>query len=106
MVGPAGYNTTSGATMISSFTGSGNVLSHGCRNRLAARHSLITTTATMTVSLGGSGSGRHRRSTWPGHSEMELALHPTGFNVSNLQGGVTSVTVEFNFSNAAGGGLC
>jgi hypothetical protein len=54
---------------------------------------LDTTTATMTVSLGGSGSA---------DIAVNLAgpggIHPTGFNVTNLQGGVTSVTVEFNFS--------
>ena len=55
VVGPAGYNTTSGATMISSFTGSGNVLTMGEATGWGTTL-LDTTTATMTVSLGGSGS--------------------------------------------------
>jgi len=92
VVGPAGYNTTSGATMISSFTGSGNVLTMGEATGWGTTL-LDTTTATMTVSLGGSGSA---------DIAVNLAgpggIHPTGFNVTNLQGGVTSVTVEFNFS--------
>ena len=78
--------------MISSFTGSGNVLTMGEATGWGTTL-LDTTTATMTVSLGGSGSA---------DIAVNLAgpggIHPTGFNVTNLQGGVTSVTVEFNFS--------
>ena len=48
----------------------------------------------MTVSIGGTGTA---------DIAVNLAgpggIHPSGFNVTNLQGGVTSVTVEFNFSN-------
>ena len=92
VVGPAGYNTTTGATMISSFTGSGNVLTMGEATGWGTTL-LDTTTATMTVSLGGSGSADIAVNlSGPG------GIHPTGFNVTNLQGGVTSVTVEFNFS--------
>lgn len=92
VVGAAGYNTTSGATMISGFTGSGNVLTMGAATGWGTTL-LDTTTATMTISLGGSGSADIAVNlSGPG------GLRPSGFNVTNLQGGVTSVTVEFNFS--------
>jgi hypothetical protein len=92
VVGPAGYDTTSGATMINDFTGAGNILTLGPATGFGA--TLVTpTTATMSVSLGGSGSG-------------DIAINlgnpsgnkPRNFNVTDLKGGVTSVTVEFNFS--------
>ena len=93
VVGPAGFGTTSGATMINDFTGSGNVLSMGQATGWGATI-LDPTTATMTVSLGGSGSADIAVNlSGPGGDK------PIGFNVTNLQGGVTSVTVEFNFSN-------
>ena len=93
VVGPAGFGTTSGATMINDFTGSGNVLSMGQATGWGATI-LDPTTATMTVSLGGSGSADIAVNlSGPG------GLRPIGFNVTDIQGGVTSVTVEFNFSN-------
>jgi len=90
VVGAAGYNTTSGATMINDFTGSGNVLTMGAATGFGTTI-LDPTTATMTISLGGSGS-----------ADIAVNLNgvrPIGFNVLDLKGGVTSVTVEINFSN-------
>ena len=92
VVGAAGFGTVSGNTMINDFTGSGNVLTMGAATGWGTTL-LDTTTATMTISLGGSGSGDIALNlSGPG------GLRPSGFNVTNLQGGVTSVTVEFNFS--------
>ena len=97
VVGPAGYDTTSGATMISGFTGSNNVLSMGEADGWGTTI-LDPTTATMTVSLGGTGSADIAINL-SGPLVDGNRIAPSGFNVTNLQGNVTSVTVEINFSN-------
>ena len=93
----AGYDTVSGNTMINDFTGSGNVLSLGAATGFGTTI-LDPTTATMTISLGGSGSGDIAINLG-GPLVDGVRIAPMGFNVLDLQGGVTSVTVEINFSN-------
>lgn len=93
VVGSAGYATTSGATMINDFTGSGD-LSLGAVTGWGTTIR-TPTTATMSVSLGGSGSGDISVSLGgPGTPKVS----PMNFNVTDLKDGVTSVTVEFDFS--------
>ena len=97
VVADAGYDTVSGNTMINDFTGSGNVLSLGAATGFGTTI-LDPTTATMTISLGGSGSGDIAINLG-GPLVDGVRIAPMGFNVLDLQGGVTSVTVEINFSN-------
>ena len=69
--------------MINDFTGSGNVLSLGAATGLGTTI-LDPTTATMTVSLGGSGSGRHCDQ--PVRATGWARIAPIGFNVTQSAG--------------------
>ena len=91
IAGPAGTGTTSGATMIDDFSGSGTL---DLGDTKGWGTTILTPTNTsMAITLGGTGSG-----------DIGVTLSGPGgdkamnFNILDLKGGVTSVTVEINFT--------